>query len=305
MGQPNGHIDGVLLVQLLPDTASLARLHHTVARGWFALADAALKAGGWTLWWTFVADTYRTYEVQLAVFLARYEPVSQTTYNAAPSANRKRWPAAPSLGYASEFWIKKNIGTPTQPKYPATAAVPGTSPHGWGCAIDGALKTSAGIVGWTPALDWLIANARRFGFAWSLQSEPWHIQWVEGDVIPQAVLDFENQPDLPPPPSGRITDMYIVSYRLDRWPGPHIDRVGLDSIEHAQDGDSIEIDKSAGVPMKELDRAGYMSLLRDRGRRHVSIDENQQNTQDPFGSTYANGDYNDVELSALWRAQQR
>jgi hypothetical protein len=99
--------------------------------------------------------------------------------------------------------------------------------------------------------------------------------------------------------------MYLVSYKLDRWPGPHIDRVGLDSVEHAQDGNAIEIDKSAGVPVKDLNRDQYMALLRDRGRRHVSIAEDGSNTQDPFGPTYDNGNFADTELSALWRAQQR
>lgn len=191
-GQQNGALNPALLTQI---GTGLARLHHTAARGWFALKDAAFKAGGWTLHYTSVADTYRTYTVQLATFLDRYIPVSQTVYIATPAERRKMWQAAPSLGYSSIYWVKKNFGTVVKPVYKATAATPGTSPHGLGLAIDGCFP---GPVAWTPALPWLTANARRFGFAWSLQSEPWHIQWVMGDVIPQAVLDFENPP-LPPP----------------------------------------------------------------------------------------------------------
>lgn len=156
---------------------------------------AALKSGGWVLVPTSAADAYRTYTVQLNTFLLRYEPVTQTVYVNTPSERRKMWQAATSLGYPSIYWIKKNIGTPAKPIYPATAATPGTSPHGLGCAIDGAFP---GVnKPWTPALPWLTANARRFGFAWSLQSEPWHVQWVEGDRVPQAVLDYEKP--LPPP----------------------------------------------------------------------------------------------------------
>ena len=46
------------------------------------------------------------------------------------------------------------------------AAVPGTSNHGWGRALD--LDTSGGTVGW------LRANAARFGFHEDVPREPWH-----------------------------------------------------------------------------------------------------------------------------------
>ena len=81
VGQQNGNLDLALLSSIgLP----LARLHHTVARGWNALAAAALEAGGWALWWTSVADTYRTYAVQKAVFVDRYKPVSFTATGPGP-----------------------------------------------------------------------------------------------------------------------------------------------------------------------------------------------------------------------------
>jgi D-alanyl-D-alanine carboxypeptidase len=49
------------------------------------------------------------------------------------------------------------------------AAVPGTSPHGWGMAID---------VDVTPGgLAWLRANAARFGFVENVPREPWHWEY--------------------------------------------------------------------------------------------------------------------------------
>lgn len=46
------------------------------------------------------------------------------------------------------------------------AAVPGTSNHGWGRALD--IDTSGGTV------EWLRANGNRFGFFEDVPGEPWH-----------------------------------------------------------------------------------------------------------------------------------
>ncbi len=48
------------------------------------------------------------------------------------------------------------------------AAEPGTSPHGWGIAVDLALDDRA--------QGWMRANAERFGFVEDTPREPWH--WV-------------------------------------------------------------------------------------------------------------------------------
>jgi peptidoglycan hydrolase-like protein with peptidoglycan-binding domain len=39
----------------------------------------------------------------------------------------------------------------------------------------------------TKAINWLLKNAGLYGFAWELQSEPWHLVYVAGDKIPPAV----------------------------------------------------------------------------------------------------------------------
>lgn len=67
---------------------------------------------------------------------------------------------------------------------PRLAARAGTSEHGWGVAVD--LCSAAGSIG-TREHDWLLANARRFGWdnpAWARANgskpEPWHWEYVAG-----------------------------------------------------------------------------------------------------------------------------
>jgi len=64
---------------------------------------------------------------------------------------------------------------------PDLAAVPGTSNHGWGLAVDlcGGVETFG-----TPQYAWMVANAGRFGFvhpAWADpghgREEPWHWEY--------------------------------------------------------------------------------------------------------------------------------
>ena len=65
---------------------------------------------------------------------------------------------------------------------PALAAVPGTSNHGWGLAVD----LCGGIDRYdTAAYDWMKANAGRFGFLhpeWAEpghgREEPWHWEYA-------------------------------------------------------------------------------------------------------------------------------
>jgi LAS superfamily LD-carboxypeptidase LdcB len=61
------------------------------------------------------------------------------------------------------------------------AAVPGTSNHGWGRAVDlcGGIESFG-----TPQHDWLVANAPRFGWvhpSWAevtgSRPEPWHFEF--------------------------------------------------------------------------------------------------------------------------------
>lgn len=181
-----GQQNGKLALDLLVPLHARGSLHHTVARGWNAFVAAAGEQG---LPLTFIyGGMYRTYAEQETLFRSRYDP-------SGTGGGCKTWNGV--------RWCKKSSNL-------ATAAVPGTSNHGWGCAIDAAFDTDpkdglgpddAAYIAGHPKFAWFRDNAIRFGFSFELQSEPWHIRWVVGDTIPQAVLDFERggSQELPEP----------------------------------------------------------------------------------------------------------
>lgn len=48
-----------------------------------------------------------------------------------------------------------------------------------------------------PRLAWLAANATKFGFSWEvLPSEPWHLRYVAGDDVPEAVKAWKANRDV-------------------------------------------------------------------------------------------------------------
>lgn len=185
---------------------------------------------------------YRTYEGQLSLFLSRYKPVSYAVYAATSSSKRKYWPQATSLGYSSNYWIKSG-------NY-ATAAVPGTSNHGWALAIDIAENTDADYTaeGITARfVNWLSENGWKYGISAELQSEPWHWRYYTGDNVPQAVLDYENVFNPQPPLPGDDDDMIyldeprrIYDSRVHKAPKPNYNGSGDPPLEGGQTR-SIEI----------------------------------------------------------------
>jgi hypothetical protein len=146
----------------------------------------------------------RTIQEQWTIFggdRARYEPCSEAVFKTltepADDPPRKRWKKADRdrvralLSHLAipneEFWRKTNLGF-------ATAASPGTSPHGMWCADDLAIGPfpRQDTIGATSAVgQWLFAHEKEFGFGHGLKREAWHLQWFVGDEMPQAVLDFE------------------------------------------------------------------------------------------------------------------
>lgn len=161
------------------------RLHPQAARAYAAIIDAAKKAG-FTI--TYSGDPYRDYAGQEKMFRDRYAHDGK-------GGGGKFW--STSLGGDNKMWYKKNAGY-------ATAAVPGTSNHGLGLAVDTSLDFfygSAKSIAGTPADAWLQNNVLRFGFSYeTVPSEPWHIRLVCGDNMPQAVLDYERSDPIPLPP---------------------------------------------------------------------------------------------------------
>lgn len=171
-GQSNGRLDPSILVSTPGQAGGQeVRLVAPAARAWRALTAAALAAGH-VLKPTSLHDSYRPYEVQERIFRQRYT----TDYLA----------GRPFKSWNGQRWYQRP-GT-------AVAAVPGTSNHGWGLAVDTGEERDSDIGTESlddPTLRWLLDNEERFGFSHEVQSEPWHVRYFAGDDIPQAVLAYE------------------------------------------------------------------------------------------------------------------
>jgi LAS superfamily LD-carboxypeptidase LdcB len=148
--------NGELADELLAPVKPYGRLYaKTAAIAWAEMRNEARKSEI-TLRPTSTVDTYRPLSVQRAVFLQRYSE------KYIPGARVRRW-------NGTDYYQRPGV---------AMAAVPGTSNHGWGLACD------IWNVGQNGRLEWLLDNAKRFGFSWEVQSEPWHIRYVLGDDLP-------------------------------------------------------------------------------------------------------------------------
>jgi len=167
-GQDNGMLDPAIL-RTTPGLAGgpTVRLVETAMRCWLAMTAAA-SADGVILRATSYADSYRTYQVQVATFTARYQ--------VEPTGNGWRLWDSDGNGVRERWYKKDGVNS---------AAVPGTSNHGWALAVD--IANASGT-----RLDWLEANAVAFGWSWELvPEEPWHVHNFTGDDIPPAVLAYE------------------------------------------------------------------------------------------------------------------
>lgn len=130
-----------------------------------------------------VTDGYRSYESQVAIFAAR----NTTTY----------LPGRPVSIWNGRKWYRKP-GT-------ASAAVPGTSNHGWGQALDLGSGVNSSLT--SPEYLWMRANAPRFGWthpAWARRSaslEPWHWEGVTVAAYVGNVIGTLPAPLAPTPPT--------------------------------------------------------------------------------------------------------
>jgi LAS superfamily LD-carboxypeptidase LdcB len=159
------HLKGVepgeLDPSLLRKIEGKGQLHHCAADAYEAM-DAAANAEGIDLSPTSPADTYRSLAVQEYGFFQRY------TDNPKPALMKQK----PRIYKGKAWYLKKGL---------APMAVPGTSNHNLGIAVD--IANSSGA-----RLEWLAKNAPSFGFSWEvLPSEPWHLRYVAGDDVPERV----------------------------------------------------------------------------------------------------------------------
>jgi LAS superfamily LD-carboxypeptidase LdcB len=152
---------GELGPELLRPIEGKGKLHHCAADAYEAM-DAAANAEGIDLSPTSQADTYRSLEMQEYGFYQRY------TDEPKPALMKQK----PRVYKGKAWYLKKGC---------APLAVPGTSQHNYGVAID--IKDASGA-----RLEWLAKNAVSFGFSWEvLPEEPWHIRYVAGDDVPERV----------------------------------------------------------------------------------------------------------------------
>jgi hypothetical protein len=188
VGQRNGELDVRLLTEC--GLGGLV-MHHVAARANRALVAAAEAAGHPVR----ATSTYRTLPGQVTAFDGTL-PENRTAYTgryvpeylwAAYVAGGGRFHVSNDVRPWNGVRWKRRAGT-------AMSAVPGTSNHGWGLAADYAQELDGDpqleSVS-TAFVEWLVATAHIFGFSAEAQSEAWHWRYVAGDVLPVAVLEYE------------------------------------------------------------------------------------------------------------------
>ena len=193
---PNGMIPVSQLVKIGPS----GYLEPQAARSWLAMCDEALK-NGLPLTYTY-GGTNRPYGDQVLLFDQRMEACTYSEYLAAKVFGRSRFWSDADLNKPVKFRGKQYYRRRKLPNggYPAGCATPGTSNHGKARAVDTAFDGDVNDgIGPDDALaitthpSWPLFQrlVLRYGFSWEDKSEPWHIRYVAGDVIPAATLLFE------------------------------------------------------------------------------------------------------------------
>ncbi|TXH51198.1 MAG: hypothetical protein E6Q97_18925 [Desulfurellales bacterium] len=158
-----GRPTGMLKPHLLADIDHGEKLHHIAARSWLAMREMARRDGVNV---SVGADAYRPYADQERIFLNRYFTVAKFR--------------AGAVWWNGRWWIKR-AGEDV-------AAVPGTSWHGSGLAVDIAehyRSTQSRVV------QWLKNNGPTYGWYAHVVGEVWHWEYCLGDNLPQVVIDFE------------------------------------------------------------------------------------------------------------------
>lgn len=183
-GQKNGQLpDSILRHLVVPNQPEIV-LIDPVMRGWKALRyyvgleGAVLKSSG-------KYDSYRPLVIQTEIFNDRYQ--EEYTPWGSKTCSGKTW-----------YKVSRTV---------ATAACPGTSNHGWAMAIDCNLSDPKV----QPALEkWAV----KCGFSWELiPEEPWHIRWIMGDKVPQAVLDYEGLDDMSAETENQVLQIYNAIFK--------------------------------------------------------------------------------------------
>ena len=155
---------GELPAYLLRSIRPYGRLHWLAAQAYEAMRRAAHADGIRPFRPTSVGDTYRDLATQQRGFLARYTKAPIANSSSIRMWKGERWYLKPGL---------------------APMAVPGTSRHNLGLAVD--IQDATGA-----RLAWMERNCLDFGFCWEFRSgaEPWHIYYFKAESIPARVQQW-------------------------------------------------------------------------------------------------------------------
>lgn len=211
-GQQNGKLSPEIMSGIEP----FGQMHRLAADAWNAMRHRASLDG------VFLSNVgnYRSYDQQYALFMQRYVK--------GDSGDSRRI----TRRFQGAVWMLK-------PRM-AQAAVPGTSNHGWGLAIDSCLEVDGKKISisarpkgsrYATGVQWLMEHADNYGFSWELQSEPWHLRYYAGEDVPVAVRDYLAKAPLPihPRPTPPTPDNPVV-VRIEAdppWPGGRMLRIGM------------------------------------------------------------------------------
>lgn len=167
-------VNGRLALSALVVVDSSHRMHFAAAASFLAMRTALFLATGV---WLGITEAYRSFEEQDRIFRARYTPGHKS-----------------GVWYAGTYW-RKRAGV-------AVAAVPGTSNHGWGIALD--IKNYGSTSG--PGFRWLLDHAGAFGWSWATGrnvNEPWHWEYIGsltrpagGDIVPLLVPELPEEEEM-------------------------------------------------------------------------------------------------------------
>jgi LAS superfamily LD-carboxypeptidase LdcB len=168
-GQKNGRLNESLLRAIHP----AGHLHHLAAAAWRELRRAAKKDGLDLVH----VGAYRSYRRQYDMFRSRYAKK--------PTGRR---PPVTRTWNGLTWYLKKGR---------APSAVPGTSNHGLGLALDVALRVNGKVLpistdpdgkGQLPrGAEWLRRHATTYGWCWEVADpknpnfEIWHLVYFQGD----------------------------------------------------------------------------------------------------------------------------
>jgi LAS superfamily LD-carboxypeptidase LdcB len=177
-GVANGKLGPCNLTTVYFPQVGHLSMHPLAARAWHAMTavcKAETKADLTT------TGTYRSIDAQLQLFLQRYTPTFLPIRNVITSQRNYQ---------GKTWWLKRGY---------SPAAVPGTSNHGWGIAVDIAIAAPlvVPITADPKVWQWVQDNAMSFGFGWEGARpgmpgwEPWHLRYWAGDLVPARVRDVE------------------------------------------------------------------------------------------------------------------